>query len=541
MSHKNSNFLTLLVERQNFSYNDPIESLGLPDNITEILKKKNISNLYKFTRLKRKRMLKFKGIGKRNSGLLMSARRIVNNKINGIAEKPVPDNTFVSTFFGQPDIPNMLSGDDPIDVLNIPTRVENCLKLNGIETIRDLINCPYKDIYKFRNIGAKSVEYLKFVKNGIKVNPATMSQSSNRTINTDSKTKKMIHKEEVIPANTLIGILIERSGGDRAMRIIKARYGLQTGGKETLEEIGHWFGITRERVRQIEAKTLKRMKHPSTRGRNLIISLINDTLSKNGLVINDEEADSLIPNIFDSEYDGSSFLDLLSDLGWIQRNKIGDISFYAPKATLPINLGVLMDKVYKEIQNSEELIKVGDLSDNLRKVSDEYKNYYNLNNLISRICKIDPRIEEKLPGLFGLYLKHPGTKDWRRQISSILQGVDVPLHFTEISDRLNEQLALTGDRRLDVRRVHSILIESPEFSHTGVKGTYGLTEWGFRKETTSELVEECIKKAGFPLYWKQIYNYVSKYKDTKPTNIMAILHTQNKFIKIGRGTFDVRK
>ena len=94
---------------------------------------------------------------------------------------------------------------------------------------------------------------------------------------------------------------------------------------------------------------------------------------------------------------------------------------------------------------------------------------------------------------------------------------------------------------MDVRRVHSILIESSEFSHTGVKGTYGLTEWGFRKETTSELVEECIKKAGFPLYWKQIYNYVSKYKDTKPTNIMAILHTQNKFIKIGRGTFDVRK
>jgi len=49
----------------------------------------------------------------------------------------------------------------------------------------------------------------------------------------------------------------------REARILRLRYGLQNGRSYTLEEVGRKFGLTRERIRQIESKALRRLRHPS--------------------------------------------------------------------------------------------------------------------------------------------------------------------------------------------------------------------------------------------------------------------------------------
>ena len=41
------------------------------------------------------------------------------------------------------------------------------------------------------------------------------------------------------------------------------RFGLQDGSEHTLEEVGQHFAVTRERIRQFEAKTLRKLRHPS--------------------------------------------------------------------------------------------------------------------------------------------------------------------------------------------------------------------------------------------------------------------------------------
>lgn len=50
---------------------------------------------------------------------------------------------------------------------------------------------------------------------------------------------------------------------DREKRVLQLRFGLEDGRQRTLEEVGHEFNVTRERIRQIEAKALRKLRHPN--------------------------------------------------------------------------------------------------------------------------------------------------------------------------------------------------------------------------------------------------------------------------------------
>jgi RNA polymerase primary sigma factor len=62
----------------------------------------------------------------------------------------------------------------------------------------------------------------------------------------------------------------------REEKIVKMRFGLQDGSEHTLEEVGQHFAVTRERIRQIEAKALRKLRHPSRSHR------LKTFLEKNG-------------------------------------------------------------------------------------------------------------------------------------------------------------------------------------------------------------------------------------------------------------------
>jgi RNA polymerase primary sigma factor len=57
---------------------------------------------------------------------------------------------------------------------------------------------------------------------------------------------------------SLLATLSEREAG-----IVRLRFGLTDGQPRTLDQIAHVYGVTRERIRQIESKTMAKLRHPS--------------------------------------------------------------------------------------------------------------------------------------------------------------------------------------------------------------------------------------------------------------------------------------
>lgn len=51
--------------------------------------------------------------------------------------------------------------------------------------------------------------------------------------------------------------------GERERNVLKLRFGLVDGKQRTLEEVGKQFDVTRERIRQIESKAIRKLKHPN--------------------------------------------------------------------------------------------------------------------------------------------------------------------------------------------------------------------------------------------------------------------------------------
>ena len=50
---------------------------------------------------------------------------------------------------------------------------------------------------------------------------------------------------------------------EREQKVLRLRFGLDDGRPRTLQEVGRQFNVTRERIRQIEAKALRKLRHPS--------------------------------------------------------------------------------------------------------------------------------------------------------------------------------------------------------------------------------------------------------------------------------------
>ena len=125
-----------------------------------------------------------------------------------------------------------------------PTEEELAKKMNtSVEKIRDIYKISQEPVSLETPIGEEDDSHLgDFIKDERNMSPEEFA------------TNEML-KEEI--ADVLLTLT------EREEKVIKLRFGHEDGKSRTLEEVGQLFGVTRERIRQIEAKALRKLRHPS--------------------------------------------------------------------------------------------------------------------------------------------------------------------------------------------------------------------------------------------------------------------------------------
>jgi RNA polymerase primary sigma factor len=123
----------------------------------------------------------------------------------------------------------------------------------------------YAELAKELNIDEKKV------KNIIKISKEPISLETPVGDSEDASIKDFIESEnDLSPADTVVNNDLKervrevlKSLTPREEKVLKMRFGIDVASEHTLEEVGKDFGVTRERVRQIEVKALRKLRHPS--------------------------------------------------------------------------------------------------------------------------------------------------------------------------------------------------------------------------------------------------------------------------------------
>ncbi len=125
-----------------------------------------------------------------------------------------------------------------------PSEEELSAKMNlSVDKIREIYKISQEPVSLETPIGEEDDSHLgDFIKDERNMSPEEYATNE-------------ILKDEI--SNVLLTLT------EREEKVIRLRFGLEDGKSRTLEEVGQMFGVTRERIRQIEAKALRKLRHPS--------------------------------------------------------------------------------------------------------------------------------------------------------------------------------------------------------------------------------------------------------------------------------------
>ncbi|MEZ4104543.1 MAG: sigma factor-like helix-turn-helix DNA-binding protein [Candidatus Paceibacterota bacterium] len=324
----------------------------------------------------------------------------------------------------------------------------------------------------------------------------------------------------------LLGVLPER-----AADVLTKRYGLNTEGQtSTLEAIGQSYGITRERVRQIENYGIQSIQRSEEYKKHYdlfiemqsLIDKLGGGMIAENVLLDELTNDPIIRNhiyfllvVGDPFYRGKENSDYTHR--WFVERKVAD---NVEKALKKVQSTLSTDELIteQEILNRfrEHLAEVGQ--------DDE--------NVLRRWLLISKQIGRNPLGDWGL-VSSPNVrvKGIRDYAYLAVKRHGSPMHFKEVAESIQN---LFG-HKAHIATTHNELIKDKRFVLVG-RGLYALTEWGYTAGVVKDVLREILAEEG-PLTRDELIDKVRKERYVKDNTIVVNLQDVNLFKRLANGTY----
>ena len=319
---------------------------------------------------------------------------------------------------------------------------------------------------------------------------------------------------------------------ERARDILIARYGLgKNSERQTLEAIGRRYGITRERVRQIENYALgnlrksEQFKKEASAFKELegIIHSLGGVVAEKDL-LNHLAKDKSLQN-------HTMFMLVLGDSFF--KEKEDDMFFHRwhvdPELSKKVHES--LRKLYKNLKNDDiipEADMIAAFLEHLKDVSEDYKNEEVLKLWLS-MTKV---IGKNPLGEWGLAASpNIRAKGMRDYAFLVLRRHGSPIHFRDVAKSITE---LFG-KKAHVATTHNELIKDSRFVLVG-RGLYALSEWGYVSGVVRDVIRKVLEKHG-PLTKDEVIDKVLKERYVKENTIIVNLQNQKYFKKDKEGKY----
>ena len=355
---------------------------------------------------------------------------------------------------------------------------------------------------------------------------------------------KKIQQNKFIDSRTINSVSRELLSTlkQRPCQIINMRFGLNGAEPQVLGKIGQKFGITRERVRQIESDSFKKLQsaskskefHQIVDSAVLIIQECGGFCEKRSL------KKKLKNNVTIEERNKLMLILNSSEKLQFKKGKLTMRGFWFIKSErIDAEVVKIHNYIVKYAKELKQPFSFDEIMGHMNQT--KWKEFFEGERgqkRLKMILQMSRLIGRNILGEWGL-------KNWevisqrgaREKAYLVLRKYEKPLHFRKITNLINQHWE---EKQTLPQTVHNELIKDERFVLIG-RGIYGLNNWGYPEGTVKEIIVAFLEKQGEPTEKEIIVEYVLSKKQVKKTTVMVTLADKKVFQKDPQGGFVVKK
>lgn len=310
----------------------------------------------------------------------------------------------------------------------------------------------------------------------------------------------------------------------RVRDIIERRFGIgKSKDRKTLEAIGTAYGITRERVRQIEAHGLKKLRaQESIKEKKDVFDALKAELLRRGGIVDEE---GFLSSLAKSPEEKNNIRFLLTLAEEFKRHKEDDefSGRWSADEKLASACHDTLRVLHKDLEGKEpiddaeikaKLASIAETNFSQSLEPDALASWLSISKLISK---------NRLGGWGLINSPHISPRGVRDLAYLVMKQHGSPMHFSEVTQAIKKNLSEPAH----LQTVHNELIKDDRFVLVG-RGLYALREWGYQSGTVKDVIKNILASSG-PLPKEKVIEKVLKERHVKTATILINLQDKRTF------------